>query len=610
MESYLSTGNTVFVSRDRRTTFSLIFPPAGRGGDPNDPAALSAVRKTASTFTVAGAPVHVTGGQALAKSGTKPKGTGVLVATLLGSVGALAVLVFVFASFLALVPLLTALVAIMTTLLITRGLAAVTSVSLLIEFLIALVGLGVAIDYALLVIVRWREQRANGAPNEEAVMQAMQTAGRAVAFSGSTVAVGLLALVVLPVPFLRSVGYGGMLIPLVSVAVALTLLPVILVIAGPRLDWPRIRREDRASRAWMAWGRFVTRRRLPAAAAGLVVLIVLLFAATGMQLGVTSPNAESKSGDAHDGLVALERSGIGTGALIPIETLAPALHANQVTARFASIPGVRGAVSPTGAGWRRGSSALVDVIPTADPSTTDGDATLSRVRAQAGARVQVGGPAAENADFVNAVYGSFPLMIVLIALVTFVLLARAFRSILLPLKAVLLNILSVGAAWGAITLVWQEGHGSQALWGIPATGQITSWLPLMMFAFLFGLSMDYEVFILSRTREEYDTTGSTEQAAVRGIARTGRLVTSAALILFLSFVALSTTPQTDVKVLATGLGAGILLDATVVRALLVPALVTLFGRWNWWLPSLPARLLRVEPSHLTPHPAPDPATTP
>jgi putative drug exporter of the RND superfamily len=166
----------------------------------------------------------------------------------------------------------------------------------------------------------------------------------------------------------------------------------------------------------------------------------------------------------------------------------------------------------------------------------------------------------------------------------------------LPLKAVILNIVSVAAAWGVLQFVWQAGHGSDEIWGIAPTGAITAWIPLMLFAFLYGLSMDYEVFILSRVREEYDRTGSTTQAIVNGIGRTGRLVTSAALILFLAFVSMASGPQTDVKVMATGLAAGILLDATVIRALLVPALVSLFGRWNWWLPSWSARLLRVQPS--------------
>jgi RND superfamily putative drug exporter len=201
-----------------------------------------------------------------------------------------------------------------------------------------------------------------------------------------------------------------------------------------------------------------------------------------------------------------------------------------------------------------------------------------------------------NWDFINAVYGNFPLMVGLIALITFILLARAFRSILLPLKAVLLNVLSVGAAMGVLVLIWQNGYGSEAIWGIKSTGAITSFIPIMVFAFLFGLSMDYEVFILSRMREEYDATGSTDAAVARGIGRTGRLVTSGALILFFAFIALAAGPQTDIKVFSTGLAAGILLDATVVRMLLVPALVSLFGDWNWWLPQLPARVLRVEPS--------------
>lgn len=182
------------------------------------------------------------------------------------------------------------------------------------------------------------------------------------------------------------------------------------------------------------------------------------------------------------------------------------------------------------------------------------------------------------------------------SLLTFLLLARAFRSLLLPLKAVVLNVLSVGAAWGVMTLVWQNGHGSEAIWGIAATGSISSWIPLIVFAFLYGLSMDYEVFILARMREEFDSGGDTDKAVIEGLSRTGRLVTSAALILFLAFASMASGPGTDVKILATGLAVGILLDATVVRALLVPAVVSMFGTWNWWMPPGPARLLRVRPS--------------
>ena len=244
---------------------------------------------------------------------------------------------------------------------------------------------------------------------------------------------------------------------------------------------------------------------------------------------------------------------------------------------LAAVPGVHGAVAPASPQWRHAGAAVVDAFSIPDGSRR---AVATRSIACAppptppGPDVRLGGLAAQNEDFINAVYGNFPLMIALIALITFVLLARAFRSLLLPLKAVVLNVISVGAAWGVLDLVWQRGHGSSLIWGISATGSVTAWIPLMVFAFLFGLSMDYEVFILARMREEYDATGSTDTAVVRGIGRTGRLVTSAALILFLAFVSLASGPETEIKVLATGLAAGILLDATVIRALLVPAVIS------------------------------------
>jgi RND superfamily putative drug exporter len=216
--------------------------------------------------------------------------------------------------------------------------------------------------------------------------------------------------------------------------------------------------------------------------------------------------------------------------------------------------------------------------------------------------VRIGGAGANLVDETHAFYHRFPLMLAAIALITFVLLARAFRSLLLPLKAALLNLASVGATYGVLVLVWQHGHGSKLIWNIPATGATTNWVPLITFAFLFGLSMDYEVFILARMREAHDRGASTTTAITEGIGRTGRLVTSAALILFLAFATLGAGPETDIKVAATALGAGILLDATIVRALLVPALVSLFGRWNWWLPAWAARLLRVVPSPARPEP--------
>jgi RND superfamily putative drug exporter len=230
-------------------------------------------------------------------------------------------------------------------------------------------------------------------------------------------------------------------------------------------------------------------------------------------------------------------------------------------------------------------SQSVDVVRSVTAVADDTDGVIG-----------VAGLGADQVDFLHAVYGNLPLMLGLICLLTYILLVRAFRSLLLPLKAVVLNLASLAAVFGTMVLFWQEGHGSTAIFDIEATGAVTFWIPIMVFAFLYGLSMDYEVFILSRVREEYDAGASTDEAVIRGIGRTGRLVTSAALILFLAFAALASGPGTDIKVLATGLGIGILLDATIIRSVLVPTLVSLFGSWNWKLPDRIARLLRVPPS--------------
>jgi putative drug exporter of the RND superfamily len=431
------------------------------------------------------------------------------------------------------------------------------------------------------------------------VAAAMATAGRAVVFSGTTVAVGLLALIALPLPFLRSMGYGGLLIPLVATLAAVTLLPVILATIGPRLDRRRIRRSDRSMAFWQRWSEMVVKRRGLAAIAAVAVLALLVIPATNLHLGNADPDTIAKAGPAKEGLAALKDSGIGSGAIAPTETLVPVADASKVVSAQAEVGDVHGAVAPGGRDWQRGGDTVVAAVPNAgDESETGRDAVQGLIDAAhtASPAARVGGSGPLNADFIDAVYGSFPLMIALISILTFLLLARAFRSLLLPAKAVVLNVLSVGAAWGVMALIWQNGHGSDEIWGIAATGSIASWIPLMVFAFLYGLSMDYEVFILARMREEFDHGGETDRAVVFGLSRTGRLVTSAALILFLAFAAMASGPQTDVKILATGLAAGILLDATVVRALLVPAVVSMFGRWNWWLPAGAARLLRVRPS--------------
>jgi RND superfamily putative drug exporter len=602
---YGSTGDRTFTSRDGRTAFVYVFSP--RSDDPfgNNTDVERRLRAALRGVSVGGAPVRLTGYDALNDStGAGDNGPGVLLEAVIGGVGALIVLLFVFGSALAFVPLGMAISSVLVSFLLLWGLTTITDISPIVQFLVALIGLGVSIDYALLIVIRWREERERGLENDEAVIAAMGTAGRAVVFSGTTVAVGLLALVVLPLPFLRSMGYGGLLIPLVATAVAITLLPVILSTAGPRMDRRRLRRRDNSHAFWQRWSEFVVRHRWVAAIAATAVLLALVGAATNLHLGNADPDTIAKAGPAKQGLDALSRSGIGKGAIAPMETLVPAADATKVASAQAGVEGIHGAVAPTASDWRRNGNAVVAAVPHEGDESQAGRNAVQDARDAAHAaspQARVGGSGPLDADFIDAVYGSFPLMIAVISILTFLLLARAFRSLLLPLKAIVLNVLSIGAAWGIMEIVWQQGHGSQ-LWGIDATGSISSWIPLIVFAFLYGLSMDYEVFILARVREEYDKTKDTDEAVIYGLGRTGRLVTSAALILFLAFAALASGPETDVKVLATGLAAGILLDATVVRAVLVPALVSIFGRWNWWLPPSIARVLRVRPS---PEPVPE-----
>jgi len=609
---YSSTGNRQFVTSDGRTTFALVFTPSSTsfGG----PTPTGAITRAADAALPHGWHFGLTGEDLLANGAPTSKGTGIMVETMIGSIGALVILALVFGSFLALLPLLIGGVSVLATFLIVGGLTEITGISQIVEFLIALVGLGVAIDYSLLVVSRWREERSAGRSNADAVTVAMEHAGRAVVFSGLTVAIGLVSMIVLPVPMLRSVGYGGVLVPLVSVLVAVTLLPVILASVGPRLDWPRKRTERRPSRLFSSWASIVYRHRWVSAAVGLGIMALLVVPALSLHLGSPGSAAEATSGPAHDALVSLTSGGVPSGVLTPAEVLTAGGSPASVAARAADLPGVYAAVAPgSGAGFARAGTAIVDVLPSTESTLPAGQAEIASIEhALVGSPgvAGVGGDGASLIDFDNTVYGNFPLMLSLIAIATFILLTRAFRSVVLALKAVVFNLISLAAAYGVMTWVFQDGHGSMAIFGVPATGAITMWVPLMVFAFLFGLSMDYEVFILTRVREEYDASGSARSAVVNGLGRTGRLVTSAAAILLLGFVSMSTSGQTDLKILATGLGAGIFVDAVVVRCLLVPAMVALFGRANWWLPGWAARVLRVSgpaagaPAAATPVPVP------
>jgi putative drug exporter of the RND superfamily len=595
---YATTHDRRLVSADGRTTFAIYDMPNPDKAPTS--ATMGRILPALQAHLPAGATVSLTGYEQLSAGSGGGGGPSVLVETIIGAVGALAVLAFVFASAIAVVPLLIAITTILTTFLLVSGMTHLTSVSFIIQFLVALVGLGVAVDYSLLIVNRWREELGHGLDNGEAILAAAETAGHAVVLSGLTVAIGLLSLVVLPVPFLRSLGVGGMLIPLVAIAAATTLLPIMLAAWGTALDRHRVRRTATTySRAWERWGNLVVRRKWLAGLAGAAIVVAIAFPALSLNSARPNTRALAQSGSAHNALLTLERIGVPSGVVYPFQVVAHHGAANAAVKRIRATPGVWAAYAPTGPHFRQGGDALITVVPTAEGNTSAGKAIYPRLRAHlAGLPAEVGGSTAQDIDFNHAVYGSFPLMLALIALITFLLLARAFRSPVLALKAVLLNIFSLGAAYGLMVLVWQQGHGSNLIWGVPATHSIREFVPILVFAFLFGLSMDYEVFVLARMREEYDATRSTNQAVVNALARTGRLVTSAAVILCISFASITLTPNVDIKVLAFGLAAGILLDATVIRTLLVPALVALLGRWNWWMPDRLGRVLRTTPAPL------------
>jgi len=612
--SYFSTHNNAYVSRDRHTTFAEIYP-AGQGGF-NALVNIPQTRKQIQAATPAGVTANLTGRDPIYEAASSDtNGPSILGEALIGGLGALIILLFVFGTLPAVaMPLLVAIASILNTFTLVWIVTYFTDVSIIVQFLIALVGLGVAIDYALVMIFRFREELRHGRDNDDALVQTMRHAGRSVIVSGTTVAVGLLSMVLLPLPFIRSIGVGGMLIPAVSVLAAITLLPAMMSILGPRINSVRVmpRRivegSDAEAGFWNRWAYLVVRRPLVIAGVGTAICAALLY--YGFQLNPSEAQVKDLpgAGDAIAGRQALTAAGISPGVMKPFQILveggATPAKLKSVVSTVAATPGVAGAAAPEQ--WRRGGTAIVEAFPAADGAARSMRPVISNLQdnvlprlQSGGSQVTLGGVAAEDRDFVHAVYGNFPYVLLFVIVLTYILLARAFRSLILPLKAVLLNLVSLGAAFGIVVFIFQIGHGSQAIWGVHPTQSIIAWIPLMIFAFLYGLSMDYEVFMLTRMREAYDETGDTHKAIRLGLARTGKLVTSAALVLCLAFFVLSTSPGTDIKQFGIGLSAGILFDATVIRALLVPSLMRLLGRWNWWLPAPVARVLRVRPAAST-----------
>jgi RND superfamily putative drug exporter len=613
VSSFFSTGSDAYVSRDRHTTFAELYPPGNQGF--NGTVKIGEARAALTQATPAGVTSYLTGRDALqeAASGGNTGGPSVFTEALIGGLGAIVILLFVFGTLPAVaIPIAIAVVSILNTFTLVYLLTYITPVSLIVQFLVALVGLGVAIDYSLLMVFRFREELANGEDTETALVETMRHAGRSVIVSGSTVAIGLLSMVILPIPVIRSIGIGGLLIPTVSVIASITLLPAFLAMLGPKINRLRVmpkrivERQDPTRGFWHRWAQIVVKRPIPVALLGLAIVALLLVPGVQIHPAEAQLKDYPGSGSAIQGRDELTRAGISPGVMKPYVVLVENGGPNatrRVVDALRRTPGIAAAVAPSQ--WRHDGDALVEAFPSSDSASNASSDTISRIQhdvlpSLGGVTATLGGISPEDRDFVHAVYGKFPYVLAFVISLTFILLMRAFRSVLLPLKAVVLNLISLGAAYGIIVFIFQWGHGSEAIWGVPATGAIISWIPLMIFAFLYGLSMDYEVFMLTRMREEYDVSHDTATAVELGLARTGKLVTSAALVLMFAFIVLSSSPGVDIKQFGIGLAAGIIFDATVIRTLLVPSLVTLFGRWNWWLPQPIARVLRVPPAPLRP----------
>jgi RND superfamily putative drug exporter len=593
--SYASTGDPALVADGGQSTLMLVYPPVA--GDPV-PAPVMDAMSQAITHTVPGASVAQTGIEQLSAGGGA-SGASVVNEILIGGVLALLVLVWVFGSALAILPLISAAVSVLSMQLAIYGLTYLTSIHInpAVQFIVALLGLGLSVDYSLLLVNRWREERDSGADNRAAVAAAITKAGHSVAFSGMVASLGLFALTVVPISFIRGIGLSGLFIPSIAAVVALTVVPLLLWGAGQRLDRVRLRprRTDRSNVVWARIARTIVAHPRRAAILGGGILAVL--AIIGLNINIATPASTSlaASGPAQAGLVTLQHDGFPTGVLTSVPIYLPhGTDPGTVAASLRTLPDVHGVlVDPA---WHTTTSSVIMALPQTEIATAHAGPALAGIRATVPASAQVGGALVQMSDIAHVISTWFPVLLAVVALITFVLLARGMRSLLLPAKAVALNILSVGAAYGALVLIWQAGFGSHSIWGIAATGSISPFVPMLLFGFLFGISMDYEVFILARMRESYDRDRDTGRAVVEGISRTGRLVTSAALILVLALLSLSSAPDLTVKMMATGMAAGVLIDAVIVRTLLTPALVVLFGRANWYLPRWAARLLRVAPT--------------
>ncbi|MDX6705529.1 MAG: putative drug exporter of the superfamily [Solirubrobacteraceae bacterium] len=537
----------------------------------------------------------------------------------IGLLAAALVLLIVFGSVVAAgVPLLSAVLALGTTLALVPVISQVVDTPDFASQLAALIGLGVGIDYALIVVTRYRAEHERGLSREDALLRAMDTAGRTVFFAALTVMIALLGLLLLGLSFLQGAALASALAVALTATAALTVLPALLSRSGGWIDrlhlslpGGRRRRSERALRrdavalagesaAWGRWSEAVQRRPWAAIVVSLLILLGLAVPALHMRLGSSDAGLDPEgttTRKAYD----LVAQGFGAGTngsfLLAVELPRPGdvASAQQVAAAVAHDPDVAFVTPPQLSGDRE--IATIVLFPKTGPQEEETTKLLDRLREQiipplqraTGAHVSIGGQTASQEDFTATIASKLPLFVGMVVLLSALLLMAVFRSVLIPIKAALMNLLSIGAALGFVTLVFQDGIGSDLLGA--GTGPVESFVPVMLFAIVFGLSMDYEMFLVSRIHEEWLRTGEASRAVRNGLATTGRVITAAAAIMIVVFLSFGLGTERVIKEFGLGLAMAVLLDALVIRCLLVPALMQLLGRRAWWFPSWLERLV-------------------
>ena len=600
VRSYLDRGGASLVSRDRHAALLALAIPDFNAHGIKD--VIAAVQQADAN---PGFSASITGEQTRQHDFNQLSQDDLRSGELrIGLPAALIVLLLVFGTVIAgLVPLLMAIFAIVIALGVVAALAHAFSLSVFVINMLTGMGLALGIDYALFVISRYREERGRGLEKLEAIAAAGTTASRAVLFSGSTFVIAMFGMFLVPSSIMRSLAVGAIIVGLVSVAAALTLLPALLGLRGDRVERLRLplggrRSAERANPEGRFWGAIVRAvLRRPRLSLTLSVAVLLLAASpiVGLHIGTSGVTALPHRFESRQGFFALQRDFPGTTSS-PADIVV-AKHSSQLPTQrsLARLRATLATDSRFGLGTiersRDGQVAVLSVPVTGDPAAAPAVAAVRQLRstiipaafAHTGAQVLVGGRTAENIDYFSSVTGPAPYVIAFVLALTFVLLTIVFRSLIVAATAVVLNLLSVGAAYGLLVLVFQHGVGA-GLFGFQHVHEIEAWVPLFLFSVLFGLSMDYQVFLLSRIRERYDQTGDTTRAVTFGVASTARIITGAALIIVAVFAGFASGQLIMFQQMGFGIGAALLIDATVIRSVLLPSAMRLLGDWNWYLP--------------------------